>query len=108
VPSTNTRALSRVVGRWIRRLRLKRRWAQVDLVAHLDEAITQAAVSGLESGKFPPSLDTLARLARAFEVEPALLLLDQESARSRLAAEILTCSKEQLDQIAKAIRAVKR
>ena len=71
-----THSLSRVVGERIRQLRLDRGWRQSDLIAHADETVTDSMLSFIERGERAPSLETLAVLAAAFGVHPAVLLLD--------------------------------
>lgn len=105
--SKAAKELAKVVGRRIRQLRIERKWGQVRLVAQLDDAITQAAVSWLESGTHAPSFDTIIALSKAFNVPPALFFLRDDVARERLAGLILSASQRDLEAIA-ALLAVER
>ena len=68
--------LARLVGARVKELREGRGWRQSDLVAHCDEAVTDSTLSFVENGQRALSLETLAAIAKALEVHPAVLLLD--------------------------------
>jgi transcriptional regulator with XRE-family HTH domain len=55
------------IGRRVRELREERGWTQNELAAK--SGMVYQAVSRLESGKHPPNVATLERLAEAFGVE---------------------------------------
>ncbi len=71
-----THLILRLLGVRIRELRRQRGWRQADLVAHLDDEVTDSALSFFERGERAPSLITLVRIGEALGVHPAVLLLD--------------------------------
>lgn len=77
--------LARLVGARVRELREDRSWRQSDLVAHCEEAITDSTLSFVENGQRALSLETLAVIAKALEVHPAVLLLDPASPSEEVA-----------------------
>ena len=80
--------LVRLVGRRLRELRHAAGWGQSDLEARLEGHIGRSEISYLENGRRRPTLATLASIARAFDVEPAVLLLDP---RNDVAHRIAVC-----------------
>lgn len=94
--------LARLIGLRLRQLRNERGWDQVDLEAHLDGHIKRASISDFETGRRLPSLRTLFRIAGAFEVELAELVLSPgEHQRHRVAIAALKCTKKTLPHVAK-------
>lgn len=71
--------LARLVGARVRELREGRGWRQSDLIAHCDDAMTDSMLSFVENGQRSLSLQTLAVIAKALDVHPAVLLLDAAS-----------------------------
>jgi transcriptional regulator with XRE-family HTH domain len=61
----------RILARNVRRLRLERGFSQEDLAA--EASTRQALVSEIEAGDANPTLDSLARLAQALQVDFAEL-----------------------------------
>lgn len=59
-------------GKRVRILRLKRDWRQDDLAAHAE--ISRQHISAIELGQREVCLNTIQRLADAFEVQPYELL----------------------------------
>lgn len=95
-----------MIGRRLRQLREDRGWAQVDLQAHLDDHVSQAALSMYETGKALPSISTLAQLADAFEVPVASLVLDPAaSEREGVALAVLDAPLSVLARVKKALLA---
>ncbi|HWB79955.1 MAG TPA: helix-turn-helix transcriptional regulator [Nannocystaceae bacterium] len=94
-------AVAKVLGRRVAELRRARGWKQIDLEAHLDEAIKRATISDVENGREMPSLRTIVHLARVFEVHPAELLLDvQGNAQHSAAARLLHASRGTVKAVA--------
>ena len=62
----------RSLARNLRQLRLERSWSQDDLAN--EATVRQALVSALEVAKANPTLESLARIAAALDVEVADLL----------------------------------
>ena len=94
--------LARLIGRRLRELRHARGWGQVDLEAHLDDTIKRATLSDYETGRRLPSLRTLKKIADAFEVEAAELLLSPgEHVHHRVAVAALKAPKQTLKHVAK-------
>jgi transcriptional regulator with XRE-family HTH domain len=58
----------------IKKLRKERQWSQADLADKLNVHLTH--ISRLETGKYPPSLELLKKLAQIFEVTTDYLLFD--------------------------------
>lgn len=70
--------------------------------AHVDGYLSQGSISHIETGQRLPSLRALWRLAQAFEVEPAALLLSPDGEiRHQLAVAILDCPDDMLTPSAK-------
>lgn len=57
----------------VRRYRNERGWSQERLAEK--SKLTQVFVSRIETAKVAPTIDTVAALARALEVDPSLLLV---------------------------------
>jgi transcriptional regulator with XRE-family HTH domain len=93
--ASGTQLSAKAVGRRIRELRLLRGWNQVDLEHHLGCEISQGALSHYETGRHLPSLKVLDQLARAFDVHPAVLLLDPARVPRDAAAAAVLCAKQQ-------------
>ena len=79
--------LAEIAGDRMRHLRRLRGWSQRDLVRRTQ--MRQPQVSGYESGKVLPSVETLVLLAEVFEVPVAVLLLDLGDARQAEALRVL-------------------
>jgi transcriptional regulator with XRE-family HTH domain len=95
--SSHPSDLAKIIAKRIRELRGKRGWEQVDLEAQLDGAVSRSAISHFETARSQPSLDTLRRLAAAFGVNPAALLLDPGAEfRDRVAMAVLGCDDAKL------------
>lgn len=71
-PASYATDLRKRVGQNIRRLRNDRGWAQDVLGEHAE--LTQVYLSRVENGRVSCTLDVLAAIARALEVEPIVLL----------------------------------
>ena len=80
-------ALRKLVALRIRRLREDKALRQVDLEA--ETGIAQPTLSQIQSGKRNPSLASLAKIAAALGVHPAVLLLDPRKKKDRAALESL-------------------
>ena len=103
MPDIRTK-IARILGGRIRELRHERHWGQVDLEAHLDGEIMRSTISCFETGKHLPSLESVQRLADAFETEPASLFLSpNQNLRHRVALAVLECSDETLRHVAKLV-----
>jgi transcriptional regulator with XRE-family HTH domain len=74
----------RLLARNLRRLRLQRRWSQDDLAAAA--GVRQALVSALEVTTANPTLESLAKIAAALDLEVADLLVSSEKAKADLSA----------------------
>lgn len=89
--NAKTKELSARIAARVRTLRSDRDWSQPELARR--SALSNAMVSMVERGERTPSLDALASLAEALEVDPATLLsLDEEASQNagarRLADEL--------------------
>ena len=85
-----TKELSARIASRVRTQRSEREWSQPELARR--SALSNAMVSMVERGERTPSLDALAALAEALEVDPGTLLaLDDEASQNsgsrRLAEE---------------------
>jgi transcriptional regulator with XRE-family HTH domain len=65
-------ALVRSFGLGVRRLREARGWSQEDLAEHSD--LNRSFIGEIERGAATPSLVTVAKLSRAFELAPSVLV----------------------------------
>lgn len=91
-----------LVGKRVRQLREERKWAQVDLAAHIDEHVQRTMISDLETGRRRPSLATLILIAQALDVPVAALFLDPSSRlQDRAALRILQTGDDALAPVAK-------
>lgn len=100
--SKQEQAIARLVGRRIKELRNDRGWAQVDLEEHLDGMVKRATLSDYETGRELPSLRTIVKLAEAFEVDPAELLLNiNGNERHRIAGAVLRAEADVLPHVAR-------
>ncbi len=89
--NAKTKELSARIAARVRNLRAEREWSQPDLARRAD--LSNAMVSMVERGERTPSLEALAALAEALEVDPSTLLaFDEEATRNagarRLAEEL--------------------
>lgn len=106
-----TKDLSIRIANRVRDLRMERGWSQPELARR--STLSNAMVSMVERGERTPSLEALAALASALDVDPAILLTVDESAGmkadARRLAEELTDLKlpradvEALRRIARAL-----
>lgn len=93
---------AKLIGRRIRELREERGWDQIDLEAHIDGTVKRATISNFETGARLPSLHTLLQLAKAFEVEPAALLLNPSAElKHRIAVAALDAKDDTLVHVGK-------
>lgn len=89
--NSKSKELSARIAARVRTLRADREWSQPELARR--SALSNAMVSMVERGERTPSLEALASLAEALEVDPGTLLsLDAEASQSagarRLADEL--------------------
>lgn len=63
---------ARALGQYIRSLRERRGWRQIDLAAHAEISKTQ--VSDVESGKRDIRLGTLEKIAKGLDTKPSEML----------------------------------
>jgi transcriptional regulator with XRE-family HTH domain len=89
--NARTKELSARIAARVRSLRSDRAWSQPELARRSE--LSNAMVSMVERGERTPSLDALASLAEALEVDPATLLaLDDDASQNagarRLADEL--------------------
>ncbi|HEY0840935.1 MAG TPA: helix-turn-helix transcriptional regulator [Vulgatibacter sp.] len=111
--NAKTKDLSNRIANRVRNLRIERSWSQPELARRSN--LSNAMVSMVERGERTPSLEALASLAAALEVDPAILLSVDESAAMkadarRLATELSDLKLpradiEALRRIAKALAA---
>lgn len=104
-----TKELSHRIANRVRQLRIERSWSQPELARR--SSLSNAMVSMVERGERTPSLDALASLATALEVDPSVLLSADESAAMRgdarrLAEELTELRLPRAD--AEAIRRIAR
>jgi len=67
-----TNDIRKQFGDRVKRLRLKRKWEQVDLAVH--SSLGRVFISNLENGRHEPKLGTIKKLARAFGMTASQLI----------------------------------
>ena len=82
-----TKDLSSRIANRVRDLRMERGWSQPELARR--STLSNAMVSMVERGERTPSLEALAALASALDVDPAILLTVDESASMKADARRL-------------------
>lgn len=90
----------------VRDLRLERGWSQPELARRSE--LSNAMVSMVERGERTPSLEALASLASALEVDPAILLTVDEGAGIRADARRLAEELAELKLPRADIEAIRR
>jgi len=85
--TTRAHDLSLRIANRVRILRNERGWSQPDLARR--STLSNAMVSMVERGERTPSLEALAALANALDVDPWILLSQDESASMRADARRL-------------------
>lgn len=104
--STKSNDLTDRIATRVRDLRLERGWSQPELARRSD--LSNAMVSMVERGERTPSLEALASLANALEVDPAILLTVDESAGMRADARRLAEELTELKLPRADIEAIRR
>ena len=109
--NAKAKELSGRIAARVRSLRLERDWSQPELARR--SSLSNAMVSMVERGERTPSLEALAALASALEVDPsALLALDEGAGRAagarRLANELadLRLPRSDVDALRRIARAL--
>lgn len=109
--TTKAKELSGRIATRVRALRIERDWSQPELARR--SALSNAMVSMVERGERTPSLEALAALAGALEVDPAMLLAHDEdgsvtAGARRLAAELaeLRLPRSDVDALRRIARAL--
>lgn len=82
-----TKDLSSRIANRVRDLRMERGWSQPELARR--STLSNAMVSMVERGERTPSLEALAALASALDVDPAILLTVDETASMKADARRL-------------------
>ncbi|WP_373048286.1 helix-turn-helix domain-containing protein [Vulgatibacter sp.] len=85
--NARTKDLSNRIANRVRDLRLERGWSQPELARR--STLSNAMVSMVERGERTPSLEALAALASALDVDPAILLTVDETASMKADARRL-------------------
>lgn len=67
-----TNDIRKQFGQRVKRLRLKRKWEQVDLAVH--SGLGRVFITNLENGKHEPKLGTIKKLASAFGITASQLI----------------------------------
>ncbi len=92
--NAKTKDLSNRIANRVRNLRLERTWSQPELARRSN--LSNAMVSMVERGERTPSLEALASLAAALEVDPAILLTVDETAAMKADARRLATEFSEL------------
>jgi len=92
--NAKTKDLSNRIANRVRNLRIERTWSQPELARRSN--LSNAMVSMVERGERTPSLEALASLAAALEVDPAILLSVDESAAMKADARRLATELSEL------------
>jgi len=85
--NARTKDLSSRIANRVRDLRMERGWSQPELARR--STLSNAMVSMVERGERTPSLEALAALASALDVDPAILLTVDETASMKADARRL-------------------
>lgn len=104
--STKSNDLTDRIASRVRDLRLERAWSQPELARR--SSLSNAMVSMVERGERTPSLEALASLANALEVDPAILLTVDETAGMRADARRLAEELTELKLPRADIEAIRR
>ncbi len=104
--NAKTKDLSNRIASRVRNLRLERSWSQPELARRSN--LSNAMVSMVERGERTPSLEALASLANALEVDPAILLTVDESAAMKADARRLATELSDLKLPRADIEAIRR
>ncbi|HWV38820.1 MAG TPA: helix-turn-helix transcriptional regulator [Vulgatibacter sp.] len=104
--NAKTKDLSNRIANRVRNLRIERSWSQPELARRSN--LSNAMVSMVERGERTPSLEALASLAAALEVDPAILLSVDESASMKADARRLATELSDLKLPRADIEAIRR
>jgi len=104
--NAKTKDLSNRIANRVRNLRIERSWSQPELARRSN--LSNAMVSMVERGERTPSLEALASLAAALEVDPAILLSVDESASMKADARRLATELSELKLPRADIEALRR
>lgn len=104
--AVKTKDLSNRIANRVRNLRLERAWSQPELARRSN--LSNAMVSMVERGERTPSLEALASLAAALEVDPAILLTTDETAPMKADARRLATELSELKLPRADIEAIRR
>jgi len=104
--NAKTKDLSNRIANRVRNLRIERTWSQPELARRSN--LSNAMVSMVERGERTPSLEALASLAAALEVDPAILLSVDESAAMKADARRLATELSELKLPRADIEAIRR
>lgn len=85
--NARTKDLSSRIANRVRDLRMERGWSQPELARR--STLSNAMVSMVERGERTPSLEALAALASALDVDPAILLTVDDTASMKADARRL-------------------
>lgn len=104
--ATRTKDLSERIATRVRDLRTERGWSQPELARR--STLSNAMVSMVERGERTPSLEALAALANALDVDPAVLLTEDDTAAMRADARRLAEELAELKLPRADIEAIRR